>query len=75
MSHVSYGKPYVTDKQHEVLATIARGQAVLLANHTNTERGFLRAVLQGWLEKELAQEESGWKVAVSEKDHDPLRAI
>lgn len=64
-----------TDSQHEVLATIGKGQAVLLANHTNTERGFLRAVLREWLEKELAKEEAGWKVAVSEKDHDPLRAV
>lgn len=64
-----------TDDQHEVLATIGKGQAVLLANHTNTERGFLRAVLREWLEKELEKEEAGWKVAVSEKDHDPLRAV
>lgn len=58
-----------------MLATIAQGQAVVLANHTNTERGFLRAVLRDWLEAEMGKEESGWKVAVSEKDHDPLRAV
>lgn len=61
---------------HEVLAKVASGQSVILANHTNTERGYLSAVLQPWLEKELnTDDESGWEVLVSKKDADPLRTV
>lgn len=60
---------------HEVLALIAGGQAVLLANHSNTERPYLAAVLQPWLEKELNADEQGWNVVVSKVDRDPLRTV
>ncbi|KAL1409509.1 hypothetical protein Q8F55_003492 [Vanrija albida] len=60
---------------HEVLSFIAKGQAVILANHSNTERPYLAAVLRGWLEKELNQEEKGWEVIVSKVDADPLRVV
>ncbi|ORY25816.1 GTP cyclohydrolase 1 type 2/Nif3 [Naematelia encephala] len=64
---------------HEVLAAVARHQGVILCNHTNTERPYLRAVLQPWLEKELNNDpdngESGWSVSVSQSDADPLRVV
>jgi putative NIF3 family GTP cyclohydrolase 1 type 2 len=60
---------------HEVLALVAQGRSVILTNHTNTERGFLKDVLKGWLQQELDQEEAGWEVVVSEKDRDPLRVV
>jgi putative NIF3 family GTP cyclohydrolase 1 type 2 len=49
----------------------------VLCHHTNTERGFLGAVLKAKLESELtAQEgEDGWEVVVSEKDKDPLQIV
>ncbi|KAK7200710.1 NGG1 interacting factor 3-like protein [Novymonas esmeraldas] len=55
---------------HDVLAATAAGQAVVLCEHTNTERGFLRAVLLQTLQARL----EGTTVLVSEKDHDPLVA-
>ncbi|KAG5483839.1 hypothetical protein CUR178_06834 [Leishmania enriettii] len=55
---------------HDVLTATAAGQAVVLCEHTNTERGFLRAVLQPTLRAKLA----GTTVLVSEKDRDPLVA-
>lgn len=61
---------------HEVLSFIANGQSVILANHSNTERPYLAAVLRGWLEKELnAEAEKGWEVIVSKVDADPLRVV
>ncbi|WVR03948.1 YbgI/family dinuclear metal center protein [Kwoniella sp. DSM 27419] len=63
---------------HEVLATVANGQSVILANHTNTERPYLSQVLQPWLEKELNEDEGAdgqWSVVVSEADADPLRTV
>lgn len=53
---------------HEVQAANAAQQAVILCEHTNTERGFLKAVLKERLEKEL----EGVTVLVAEADHDPL---
>ncbi|KAG5510072.1 hypothetical protein JKF63_06965 [Porcisia hertigi] len=53
---------------HEVLAATAAGQAVILCEHTNTERGFLKAVLQPKLQAAL----EGTTVLVSAKDRDPL---
>jgi putative NIF3 family GTP cyclohydrolase 1 type 2 len=61
--------------QHEVLAYVAAGQAVLLANHSNTERPYLSARLQPRLQKELDAEEKGWEVVVSQADADPLRTV
>jgi putative NIF3 family GTP cyclohydrolase 1 type 2 len=60
---------------HEVLAYVAGGQSVILANHSNTERPYLSAILQGWLEKELNADEQGWEVVVSKVDADPLRTV
>lgn len=55
MSHV--GKTWLLrsqlTKQHEVLAAVAKGQAVILTNHSNSERPYLTQVLQKWLQDEL----------------------
>lgn len=42
---------------------------MILANHTNTERGYLRDVLKPWLE-ELTN--ASLQVTVSSSDRDPL---
>lgn len=55
---------------HDVQAANAARQAVILCEHTNTERGFLKAVLQKTLESKL----EGTTVLVAEADHDPLVA-
>lgn len=60
---------------HEVLAMVAAGRSVILTNHTNTERGFLRDVLKEWLGDELNKEEQGWEVLVSQEDRDPLCVV
>jgi putative NIF3 family GTP cyclohydrolase 1 type 2 len=39
--------------QHEVLAAVAKGQTVILTNHSNSERPYLSKVLQKWLQEEL----------------------
>lgn len=53
---------------HEVLAAKAANQAVILCEHTNTERGYLGAVLKGILESKL----DGATVLTSSVDYDPL---
>lgn len=55
--------------QHEVLAAVAAGRTVILTNHTNTERGYLKDVLKPWLE-DLSK--GSLEVSVSESDRDPL---
>ena len=54
-------------RHHDVLARVARGESVILTDHTNTERGYL-AVLAERLGAALA----GADFVVSERDRDPL---
>ena len=54
---------------HEVLAAVGMGRAVFLFEHTNSERGFLKAKLQPYLQSALGQDV---QVVVSELDADPL---
>lgn len=58
--------------QHEVLSYIAKGSYVILLNHTNSERGYLKARLQPRLEKELKELGVDCEVKVSKTDKDPL---
>eukprot|EP00127_Corallochytrium_limacisporum_P006931 Clim_evm17s238 gene=Clim_evmTU17s238 len=62
---------YVTGEMghHDVLEATARGVHVLLFNHTNTERGYLK-----FLAAEV-QEEIKSTVIISETDVDPLETI
>lgn len=53
-------------RHHDVLARVARGHAVVLTDHTHTERGFL-SVLAGRLAARL-----GVEATVSRVDADPL---
>ena len=39
-----------------MLAAVAKGQTVILTNHSNTERPYLSKVLQNWLQDELNKE-------------------
>lgn len=75
MSHVSYDYKVLTDRQHEVLAAVAKGTSVILCCHTNTERPYLSAVLQPWLQDEMRSEESDWEVIVSKEDADPIITV
>lgn len=54
-------------KHHETLAAISRGTAVVLAGHTNTERGYLPI-----LASRLSADVPGLLCVVSSKDRDPL---
>jgi dinuclear metal center YbgI/SA1388 family protein len=54
---------------HDVLAAADADQAVILCEHTNTERGFLRAVLKNALGEALGDDVT---IDVSTKDADPL---
>jgi len=53
---------------HEVLAANARGVSVVLTNHTNTERQYLRDVLAPALHAAMPD----IAVHVSQRDRDPL---
>jgi dinuclear metal center YbgI/SA1388 family protein len=57
-------------RHHDVLAAKAEGCTVVLAGHTNTERGYLRV-----LRKRLRAELPELVVSVSKKDADPLMAM
>ena len=57
-------------RHHDVLAAQADGCAVVLAGHTNTERGYLK-VLRKRLQRKLATIE----IVVSRKDADPVKEI
>ena len=64
---------YVTGEMshHDVLASVADGTAVVLAGHSNTERGFLKVLakrLVGEFGKTL-------QVRVAKKDRDPLVVV
>ncbi|ORX70614.1 NGG1p interacting factor 3 [Linderina pennispora] len=59
---------------HDVLAAVAKDTSCVLAEHTNTERGYLGHVLQGRLSKELEVDEFDGPVdvVVSRCDQDPI---
>ncbi|GAC98534.1 hypothetical protein PHSY_006128 [Pseudozyma hubeiensis SY62] len=57
---------------HEILAYKAAGASVIVTNHTNTERKYLRDVLQHWLRPELP---SQYSISVSKTDRDPLTVL
>lgn len=55
---------------HEVLDFVHKGVSVILTEHSNCERGYLRLVQQK-LEKQL----EGVKVVISQEDRDPLTVV
>ncbi|KAJ2897288.1 hypothetical protein GGI21_004955, partial [Coemansia aciculifera] len=61
---------------HSILAAVEQGVSCVLAEHTNTERGYLRSVLQRRLQQELMDDGRGDQpevsVVVSESDRDPI---
>ena len=56
---------------HEILDATSKGIAVILCEHSNTERGYLR-VFQKTLEKALGD---SVEIVVSETDRDPLQIV
>lgn len=56
-------------RHHDVLEQVERGGAVMLTDHTNTERGFLA------IYAERVREVCGVDVVVSVRDQDPLRVV
>ena len=59
---------------HEVLAANAEGATVILAEHSNTERGFLPTMREALLSAEGVAGK-GVTVIVSASDEDPLRVV
>lgn len=57
-------------KHHEILAALHAGIGLILAGHTNTERGFLPR-----LADRLRASLEGVEVRLSERDHDPLEIL
>ena len=57
-------------RHHDVLAAQAAGCTVVLAGHTNTERGYLKV-----LRKRLQRSLTTLEVIVSRQDTDPLRSM
>jgi putative NIF3 family GTP cyclohydrolase 1 type 2 len=57
-------------RHHDVLAAQAAGCTVVLAGHTNTERGYLKV-----LRKRLAADLPGVAISISRRDSDPLKAM
>ena len=58
---------------HDLLEANAAGIAVLLTEHSNSERGFLRVVKET-LEEKL-REAGAVKIMVSSADHDPVCVV
>lgn len=57
---------------HEVLDAVHRGTNVILTNHSNSERGFLKR-FQEILTEKLSASEVAVEVIVSKMDEDPLK--
>ncbi|PJF19811.1 Nif3p [Paramicrosporidium saccamoebae] len=61
---------------HEILkANIAHNAAVILTEHTNCERGFLRDVLRQRLVDELEKSDTPFEICVSKVDRDPIEIV
>ena len=57
---------------HEVLEACSRGTAVILCEHSNTERGYLQLVYKKQLETALGQ---CVEVVIAHSDRDPLQVV
>ena len=57
---------------HEVLEASSHGTAVILCEHSNTERGFLQQIYKKQLETEL---EGQVEIVVAKCDRDPLQIV
>lgn len=53
---------------HRILEAIACGRTVIVCNHSNTERGYLKEI-KIELEQQLGE---NYEVKISQFDHDPL---
>ena len=71
-AHRERAELFVTGEMshHDVLAANAAGMAVVLAGHTNTERGYMPR-----LAAKLGAELTGTAVRISTADRDPLTAV
>lgn len=56
---------------HQVLDAISRGSAVILCEHSNTERGYLQTKYKELLEHAL----DGVQVSIASADRDPLEIV
>ena len=57
---------------HQVLEAVSRGSAVILCEHSNTERGFLQGSYREMLREAF---QGKIKVSTAEADRDPLEII
>lgn len=67
---------------HDALAAVEAGKAVITLGHSDSERGYLGAVMKGKLEKEMRKispekgaEGMSVEVLLSEMDHDPFGTL
>ncbi|OLN96083.1 NIF3-like protein [Colletotrichum chlorophyti] len=60
---------------HSALKAVQEGKTVVTVFHSNSERGYLKEVMQPLLEGELKGKETGVQVLVSEADRDPFDII
>ncbi|TDZ48237.1 Protein NIF3-like protein [Colletotrichum trifolii] len=60
---------------HNALKAVQEGKTIVTVFHSNSERGYLKEVMQPLLEGELKQKEAGVQVLVSETDRDPFDII
>jgi putative NIF3 family GTP cyclohydrolase 1 type 2 len=60
---------------HEVLDAVHDGTTVILAEHSNSERGFLKVLADMIRDKVLEGDGAGVEVFLSEKDRDPLTVV
>ena len=56
---------------HEVLDAVAKGTSVILSDHSNSERGFLRV----FKERLAARLSDSVTIAISKRDRDPLEVV
>lgn len=60
---------------HEILAAHARGIRIILTNHSNSERGYMREVLVPRLDAMLSIIDKHIQVCASKADRDPLELV
>ncbi len=58
-------------RHHDTAARVARGQSVILCDHTNTERGYLPTLR----EELLRRTEGALTVFIAERDREPLEVV
>ena len=77
LSEASGAELWVTGEMshHVALKAVEEGRTVVTVFHSNSERQFLRQVMQPVLERKLQEQVGDAQVLVSEEDEDPFRIV